>query len=369
MKKEGRSFKRIVQSLPRTAIIFFIFGVLAFFMHVLCLFSSETADFLMATLGSTVRTVLGAVGGVIPFSIAELLVVGLPIWVLLLLLLVRLYLRRGGSWVRATALFLSFLPLLYALFVFSLGFGYLTTPLDEKIGLSTEEKISADELYKTGVWLKEKASEEIPHIAFSETGESQMMLSKREMNTALAEAFGTLEKKYSFLSARVAPAKAIVLSKPMAYTGIVGVYSFFTGESNVCTYFPDYSTVYTAAHELSHASGIAREDEANFIAFLALLESDEPYLRYAAYVNLLQYTLNALYQADKTLHRELQALLPNEILGEYRAYSRAFDSVGEHPLRDIAESVNDAYLSGVGTEGTVSYGLVVRYAVAYVKTK
>ncbi len=369
MKKAGCFLKKAAKALPLSSFAFTLLGVLALFMHVICLFSSKAADFLGATLGSAVRTVLGFLSGWIPFSLAEMLVVGLPLWIFLCILLVRAYLRRGGSWMRATALFLSFLPFLYALFVFSLGFGYLSTPLSEKIGLHAEKNPSAEELYETGVWLKEKASEELPHIIFSETGESVMPLSAKEMNRALKASFASLEEKYPFLSARTAPTKAILLSKPMAYTGIVGVYSFFTGESNVCTYFPDYSTLYTAAHELSHSSGVSREDEANFIAFLALMESDEPYLRYAACINLLQYTMSALYGADKALYKELSLSLPKEITGEYHAYSRAFDSVGEHPLRDVAESVNNAYLNSVGTEGTASYGLVVRLAVAYVKTK
>ena len=155
----------------------------------------------------------------------------------------------------------------------------------------------------------------------------------------------------------------------MAYTGITGVYSFFTGESNLCTYYPDFSTVYTAAHELAHAAGISREDEANFIAFLVLAESEEAYFRYAANLNLLQYTLASLYRADKVLYAELFATLSPKIKGEFHAYNLAFDAVDGSFARDIAESVNDAYLSTMGTEGTVSYSLVVRLGVAYAEAK
>lgn len=369
MNKAKHRIKNAVQKMPCTARVFIFVGILAFFLHLVCLFSSRAADFLGASLGNAVRTVLGLLSSWLPFSLAELLLVGLPLWILLAILLVRRYFKRGGSPKRAVAFVLSFLPLLYALFVFMLGFGYLSTPLDERLNLLREESIDTSELFDTGVKLIDRANKELSHITFSDTGESVMPLSYREMNRALKSAYSSLEKMMPFISSYRASAKAVLLSNPMAYTGITGVYSFFTGESNFCTYFPDYSTVYTAAHEMAHASGISREDEANFVAFLALMESDEPYLRYAACVNLLQYTLNALYRTDKQRHKELYLMLPQKIANEYRAYNTALDAVGNHPVRDVAESINNAYLSGVGTEGTLSYGLVVRLAVAYFKTE
>ena len=120
---------------------------------------------------------------------------------------------------------------------------------------------------------------------------------------------------------------------------------------------------------MAHAAGIAREDEANFIAFLALAESENAYFRYSAHLNILQYTLGALYRADRELYAELFFSLSPKIKGEFHAYNLAFDEVDGHFVRDVAQSVNDAYLSGVGTEGTVSYTLVVRLGVAYADKK
>ena len=369
MKKACSLIKQKLKQAPLAVRLFLSFGAFALFAHILCLFSKKAADFLGATLGSAVRTLFAYLSGWLPFSLAEMLLVGLPLWIILAVFLLRRYLKKGGSAKRALALFLSLLPLLYALFVFMLGFGYLSTPLAERLELENKEKIEARELYSTALWLIEEAKEELSAVTFSESGSSMMPLTHREMNKALKNAFYLLEKDLSFLSAYPVGTKAVLLSTPMAYTGITGVYSFFTGESNICTAYPDYSTVYTAAHEISHAVGIAREDEANFIAFLALEKSDHPYLRYAAYVNLLQYTMNALYSTDKALHTEAARALPEEIRGEYRAYNRFLDTVGDHPVRDVAEGINNAYLESVGTEGTVSYTLVVRLGVAYARTK
>jgi hypothetical protein len=152
----------------------------------------------------------------------------------------------------------------------------------------------------------------------------------------------------------------------MSYLHITGVYSFYTGEANLNVYFPDYTLPFTAAHELAHQRGIARENEANFIAFLVCAESDDPYVRYSGYMNLLEYVINALYRTDEQQYMEFMRSLPDEIKGEMRAYSAFFSEFRDSVAADISDVVNDTYLKLNGSEaGVASYGLVVELAVAY----
>jgi hypothetical protein len=153
----------------------------------------------------------------------------------------------------------------------------------------------------------------------------------------------------------------------MSYMHITGVYSFFTGEANVNVNFPDYTIPYTAAHELAHQRGIAREDEANFIAYLVCISSDDAYIRYSGYLNLYEYVASALYRADPDLYFDLRDQLPSAVRYELIAYSEFFDQFRDSTVGEISNAVNDLYLKGNGTEGTQSYGLVVDLAVAYDK--
>jgi len=159
----------------------------------------------------------------------------------------------------------------------------------------------------------------------------------------------------------------VILSEPMTYTHIAGVYSFFTGEANVNTNFPDYTIPFTVAHELAHQRGIAREDEANFVAFLVCKESDDPYIRYSGYLNLFEYVSSALYSADQELYAKVASTLNTDVRYELMAYSKFFDKYRDSVAADVSGAVNDAYLKLQGTEGTRSYGLVVDLAVAYYK--
>ena len=151
----------------------------------------------------------------------------------------------------------------------------------------------------------------------------------------------------------------------MTYTHISGVYTFFTGEANLNTNGPDYSLVYTTAHELAHQRGIAREDEANFIAFLVCTESDDAYIRYCGHLNLCEYVMNALYSADINLWEQLWDNLDIRIKCEMIAYNKHYEKYRDNVVGEISGAINDAYLQANGTEGSVSYGLVVDLAVAY----
>ena len=160
--------------------------------------------------------------------------------------------------------------------------------------------------------------------------------------------------------------KPVILSETMSYTHITGIYTFFTGEANLNVNFPDYSLPFTAAHELAHQRGFAREKEANFIAFLVCIHADNPYTRYSGYVNLVEYLSNALYSADRDLWRETFDTLDMRIRYEMQAYNDFYDKYKDNTVADISNAVNDTYLKVQGqTEGTKSYGLVVDLAVSY----
>ena len=205
----------------------------------------------------------------------------------------------------------------------------------------------------------------VESIEFIEKSSSVSPYSVREINTILLESYKKLSAKYDFLPRLTSYIKPVMLSKPMTYTHIAGVYTYFTGEANLNTNAPDYSIPYTVAHELAHQRGIAREDEANFIAFLVCMESENEYIQYCGYLNLLEYVLNALYSSDKDLWEKTYQKLDNRAIYEMIAYNDFYEPYRDNIVGDISGAVNDAYLQANGTEGTVSYGLVAELAVAY----
>ena len=240
------------------------------------------------------------------------------------------------------------------------------TELDEKLGIETQP-IGKYDLYNSSVYLAAEINKLAPEIEYDVDGFSVMPYSMSEMNTKLLDAYDKFCDKNKFLNNFPSRLKPVLMSEGMSYAHITGVYTFFTGESNLNVGFPDYTIPYTAAHELAHQRGIAREDEANMIAFLVCMESDDTYIRYCAYVNMYEYVANALYKADKELFKKADVNLAREVYAEQVAYSKFFKKYQKSVTSQISGTVNDIYLQSQGTVGKKSYGMVVDITVAYLK--
>ena len=229
--------------------------------------------------------------------------------------------------------------------------------------------VSAEELHSTAMILSSKIAQNTEGLVITAEGSSVMPYSYEELNDKLMAAYVKACDKYDFIQSLNSNFKRIMLSEPMTYTHISGVYTFFTGEANVNVNFPDYTIPFTAAHEFAHQRGIAREDEANFVAFLVCSESDDSYIRYSAYLNLYEYVAGALYSADQQAYAEAYYSLPREARLETAAYSKFFEKYRDSVASDVSEVVNDTFLTVNGTEGVKSYGMVVDLAVAYYKAQ
>ena len=351
--------------LSKIAIAFFITTLVSAILYAIAINNRQFADFFNLRISSILRGALATVTNVIPLSLAELFVISSPV---ILVCLVRYCIKKfAGSW-RDVGIFLltilSIVGFMFSLFVLAFGMGYYTTELDKKLGLD-KKNVSASELASTATWLAEMTNSEINNVEFEHESSSIMPFSIREMNNKLVAAYDSLSQKYDFIPQLNSYVKPVILSEPMTYTHISGVYTFFTGEANINTNAPDYSLPFTAAHELAHQRGIAREDEANFIAFLVCIESDDPYIRYCGYLNLCEYVLNSLYSANEDMWEETYKKLDNRAIYEMIAYNKHYEKYRDNVVGEISGAINDAYLQANGTQGTVSYGLVVDLAVAY----
>lgn len=340
-------------------------------IHITAATNRGFADAFNGSVSEAVRSALSFLTGWFHFSLAEILLLSSPLLLFFLIFFGVRALKSRDGFRRYVAVTLSVLLSVYALFVLTLGVGYRTTPIGERMALP-DSAVTGERLYTVSIWALTEADRLCPDMTAKEDG-STMPLSFAEMEDELNAAYEKLSVQFPFIDTQTTALKPIILSEPMTYTGIVGVYSFFTGESNVNTTYPDYCTVFTAAHEMAHQRGIAREDEANFVAFLACISADSEYIRYAGFLNLTDYTASALKRTDTALYADLLTHYSERTLTEKRAAALCYEAHRNDTVRDVTESVNNGYLQAQGTPGTVSYSLVVDLAVdyyyAYIETK
>lgn len=160
-------------------------------------------------------------------------------------------------------------------------------------------------------------------------------------------------------------AKGVKLSRAMSYIDFTGFFFPFTAEANVNTDFPSALFASTVAHELSHQRGVAKEQEANFVAVLASMRTEDSDFRYSAALLAYTHLGNALHSADYQAWERIYTSLDDNVkrdLALNNAYWRQFDT----PVQSVSNTVYEGFLQSYEqTLGLKSYGACVDLLVNY----
>lgn len=137
--------------------------------------------------------------------------------------------------------------------------------------------------------------------------------------------------------------------------GIAGMYVPFTGEALVVRGLPGGQRGKEAAHEMAHQRGVARESDANVLAYLVTREADAPELRYAGALFLQRQLLAALAALDSgEARRQVELRYPGvqRDVDEMVRYRQAVTG----PVSQAASRANHAMLQRHGIpDGVASY--------------
>ncbi len=344
------------------ALVSFVIFALTYILLVISKLSPSAADLLNGTLCHAFRSVMAKLGGIFPFSLYEVFMLSIPLLaVLLVILAVKSF--KSGRGVRFIFDLLAITLLLISGHNLSLGIGYHTTPIDKKADLPQAE-VTEDRLAAVMTELRDEVNMLCSEINY-EDGVSSPDKSFEELNRLISDAYLKLEEKGYIPQSFDSTAKRVYFGNLMSYMGITGIYTFYTGDANVNSAYPMYDMIFTSAHELAHQRGISRENEANFIGYLATRESDDAYIRYAGALSMYEYIGNALYRTNKERYKEINAELSSLARGDILASYEVTQKYGDTFIADISSFVNDLFLKSNGTAGVVSYGRVVTLTVRY----
>ena len=118
---------------------------------------------------------------------------------------------------------------------------------------------------------------------------------------------------------------------------------------------------------MAHQRGFARENEANFVAFLVCCESDDSYIRYSGFLNMFEYITNSLYALSPKDYYDLFYSLDIKVRCEMAEYGNFFEKYRDSTASKVSGTINDNYLKSQGIEeGEKSYGMVVDLAASYI---
>ncbi len=257
----------------------------------------------------------------LPFSVFEILV---PILIIILIYML----------IKKRKYIITYLLSLFLIFTLTTGMLYQRTPIYETTSY-TYEQLAALADYLT-VQINSLEAEE---------------MTRDEILEYTSEAMQTIEEGY------YPSCKKMISSSLMSYQQITGIFSPFTIEANINIDIPTYNLPFTCCHELSHLLGYMSEQEANYIAYMACIQSDIVYFQYSGYLTAYSYAINRLSD-DYVIEINDQAKAD---LIENNQYWSQYDGT----LSSIQSSLNDAYLKFNGDSGTVSYSQFLNYLIQY----
>lgn len=358
---------------PRPSSVLWILpgGIALLLFAVLPHFPGVTEWIFARGLFRIITVPVGFLTSLLPFSLTELLVIAaVPLAVWLIVHMVRKYRRcavRGAltrSLLRKTAWVLSSLFALYAVLH---GLNFYRMPIAELMQLDTRQQDAAF-LQRVVQDLAEQASAERVKLPEDADGHLDIEASRATILKQASAGFTAAQQDYPFLWGSVWHPKPVQLSHWWSYTGVTGMYFPFFAEANVNIDPPVFNMPATAAHELAHTRGFAREDECNFLAFLTCRYQDDPLYRYSGHLLAYIYCSNALYDYDEDMWQEARASCSEAMrrdLKQQKQYWKQFE--GE--VEQVSTSVNNAFITAHGDEdGVLSYDRVVQLILAYYQT-
>lgn len=174
-----------------------------------------------------------------------------------------------------------------------------------------------------------------------------------------------LSKKYPILEPSLySTPKPVVMSKLMSHAGIHGIFVPFTYESIINLNVPIFLVPATMAHELAHQSGFMHEDEANFIAYLACKQQENPMIRYSGFFLAFDYSISALKKVDSDQASDIMSSLSKAVQQDINQNEQHRDKY-KGAILSVSRFVNDFYLKANNqTEGLNSYSGMVNLLLA-----
>lgn len=307
----------------------------------------------------------------LPFSLAEVLLLLFALWAVIYIVKAVIQLIRAKGkrlrvlW-RAVINPVLLGSILLFVFVANAGVNYYRMPFEQAIGLEVT-KSSVQELKALCYTLAEDATQLRTQLQEDENG--IMRLSQSDSATAqrAKEAYDKMQERYPTLTAGYGPTKQLWLSQYLSYTKITGFFFPFTVEANVNNDVPDYSIPSTMCHELSHVRGYMREEEANFIAYLVCMSSGDQELMYSGTMLAFVHAGNALSGVSRADYTDVFRTLGEGVQRDIKANSEYWAQF-EGPVAQAASTMNDTYLKANGQQdGVKSYGKVTDLLLSYYK--
>ncbi len=329
--------------------------------------------------------IYGRITGLFPFSVGEwLLYLAVVLVVVLLLWSLAELLRRifsknrqcqKAKWFIGYAKFIFWvLGIVSLLMTFTCFLAFHVSPINEryrigagenrKYGLAEIEVLRDYVVTRANILAEEMERDEKGYLVYNGELKEQ---AKKQMQR-MGDIFPTLKGYYP-------DPKPLYTSEFFSQQYMTGYYFPFSMEANFNSQMYVINMPTTMCHELSHLKGFLFEDEANFIAYLACVDSGDSFFEYSAYMSILYYLDRDFYEAtgENVEYYYQHPVISEQVIEDDKFLTQeAWEDVEEDAVLDTefvkaaSDAVVETNLTINGVEdGKVSYSRVVDLLLQY----
>lgn len=303
--------------------------------------------------------------GWIPFSIGDIL------YTLVILYLIKniIYIIKNKDFNFKKSIWKlgAVISIIFFIFHFNWGLNYYRVRVHEKLNFEIQP-YSSQELAQFSENLIYKLNEIHFSITKNDTVLIENPFTKNEIMEKSYEVYDEFQQKFPQFSYKKITVKKSLFSVPLTYMGFAGYLNPFTNEAQVNYLIPKSAFSSTVCHELAHQIGIGPESEANFIGYLAAINSSDSYFQYGSYLNALRYCLNELNYTNPEKFEELKALLNIGILKDLQQNQEFWESYQNWSEKYFKIFYDNFLKANNQEDGLKSYSKMVVLLINYYKT-
>ena len=201
--------------------------------------SEKFAELYTLYIAPAVRIPLSLITSPFPFSVGESTVLVLVLMCIVAAVsgMIRLIskafsLKYSGHFKTYSRVILYTLAFIYFSYAFGFSSSYSRVPISESMKLEKVE-MTSENITEALVLVSDELEKIADDISYVKGNATVSGMSLDDISTELQLCAKRATEKYPFFQKHPFKAKPIAFSSPLAYTGISGIYSFFTGESNI----------------------------------------------------------------------------------------------------------------------------------------
>ena len=311
---------------------------------------------------------LGWLLSLVPFGVLEILIILLGAALLFYVVwtvvgAIRIREGRKGRLYRFALNLLAGASVVYFGFVLFMGLNYYRAPITDYLEISVQ-KSTKEELYDLCELLVHDCNFYRKQLTEEEGVANLQDGNFYQTADGARQAYAALEQELPVLQAADIRNKPLLTSKLFSMVLTTGIYIPF--ESGINVDVPAHTIPATMCHELTHFRGFMREDEANFLGYLACMRSPRADFRYSGSMLAFGYAFNALYEEDLELAREIAQLCEEGMLRDIQWESDYWAPYRNTVISNTSNQIYDQYLQSNNQEsGIKSYGEMVDLLLAY----